>query len=77
VSPPHRGAGSAGGAFGTRPGSQPFAIRAGQPFQLSTAQRYDVLIEPDREWVFTVPFEFRHWIRGTAYRYAETTITVE
>jgi hypothetical protein len=33
--------------------------------------------EPDREWVFTVPFEFRHWIRGTAYRYAETTITVE
>jgi FtsP/CotA-like multicopper oxidase with cupredoxin domain len=57
--------------------SQPFAIRAGQPFELSTAQRYDVLIEPDREGVFTVPFEFRHWIRGTVYGYAETTITVE
>ena len=56
--------------------SRPYTVSAGQPLELSTAQRYDVLMEPDREGVFTVPMDFRHWIRGEVYGHLETTITV-
>jgi hypothetical protein len=56
--------------------SRPYTIPAGLPVELSTAQRYDLLIEPDKAGTFIVPFHFQHWIRGSRYGRADTTITV-
>lgn len=56
--------------------SRPYTIPAGIPIELSTAQRYDLLIEPDEIGTFVVPFHFKHWIRGAKYGRADTTITV-
>ena len=56
--------------------SHPYWITAGHPLELSTAQRYDLLLEPDRLGVFEVPFDFKHWVRNEPYGYAATTITV-
>lgn len=45
------------------PWSKPFAIRANQSFELSTAQRYDlILTAPTRPGVYTCRFEFLDWI---------------
>lgn len=56
--------------------SYPFLVPADSPIQLTTAQRYDLLVTPDRAGVFDVPFHFKDWIRGDVYGFAETTITV-
>jgi FtsP/CotA-like multicopper oxidase with cupredoxin domain len=56
--------------------SRPYTIPAHRLVELSTAQRYDLLVRPDRTGVFTVPFHFQHWVRGTSYGLTETTITV-
>lgn len=57
--------------------SRPYEIPAGTPFELSTAQRNDLLVTPDRPGVFDVPIRFKQWIRGDAYGIAETTISVD
>ena len=56
---------SLGGPF--HPWSKPFTIKAGEPFELVSAQRYDILIDADRATAGTddgeVVFEFLDWIR--------------
>lgn len=44
------------------PWSQPFVLRAGQPFELTTAQRYDLLITPPRAGEYPARFEFLNWV---------------
>jgi FtsP/CotA-like multicopper oxidase with cupredoxin domain len=56
--------------------SRPFTIPAGAPIELTTAQRWDLLLVPDRTGTFTVPVDFKHWVRGTTAGRVETTITV-
>lgn len=56
--------------------SRPYTIPAHVPVELSTAQRYDLLVRPDQPGAFTVPFYFRHWVRGSQTGLVETTITV-
>lgn len=56
--------------------SRPFTTPAGEPFWLTTAQRRDVLIVPDRTGTFTVPMDVKHWVRGEPHGRIETTITV-
>ena len=56
--------------------SRPFEVRAGHPLEVSTAQRYDLLMAPDEIGVHVVPFYFKHWVRDRSYGVAETTITV-
>lgn len=45
-----------------RPWSRPFTIRAGTPFELTTAQRYDLLIRPTGIGQFPVKMEYLHWV---------------
>lgn len=45
------------------------------PVELSTAQRYDLLIEPDELGTFVVPSHFKHSVQGNEYGRADT-ITV-
>jgi hypothetical protein len=56
--------------------SYPYGVSAGSTIELSTAQRYDLLLVPDRPGVFNVPFIFKEWVRGDEFGLAETTITV-
>jgi FtsP/CotA-like multicopper oxidase with cupredoxin domain len=56
--------------------SRPVTVPAGEPLELSTAQRWDLLVVPDRTGSFTVPMDVRHWVRGHARGRAETTLTV-
>jgi plastocyanin len=56
--------------------SYPYVVPANSQIELSTAQRYDLLITPDRAGVFNVPFVFKEWVRGATAGFAETTITV-
>lgn len=57
--------------------SQPFIIRAGTPFRLTTAMRYDLILRPTQAGVFPATFEFFNWITDFKYATARTTITVE
>lgn len=56
--------------------SSPYTIPAGSPLEISTAQRYDLLLEPDQTGVFEVPFNFIHWTKREVYGTAVSTITV-
>ncbi len=56
--------------------SRPYHHPAGSVIELSTAQRTDLLVVPDRVGTFTVPLDFEHWVRKSAYGRVETTITV-
>jgi plastocyanin len=56
--------------------SWPFTVRAGSPIDITTAQRWDLLVVPDRTGVFTVPIDIKHWVRGSPQGRVETTITV-
>lgn len=56
--------------------SYPYVVPAHSMIELSTAQRYDLLITPDRTGVFDVPFVFKEWVSGINHGFAETTITV-
>ena len=47
-----------------RPWSQPFTIPAGQPFEMTSAQRYDLMIDAVAPGRFAARLEFRHWITG-------------
>ena len=39
-------------------------IPAGTPFELTTAQRYDLILSPPARGTYPVRMEFRHWITG-------------
>ncbi len=44
------------------PWSQPFVIPARQPFELTSAQRYDLMITPPSTGTYSARFEFLNWI---------------
>lgn len=56
--------------------SEPKLLAAGEPFQLNTAQRYDILVQPPRAATIPVTFDYLDWqgygVRGRA----ATRITV-
>jgi plastocyanin len=56
--------------------SRPYTIPAGQPVELTTAQRWDLLIVPDRTGDFVVPIDILHWIRDVPHGRVEGAITV-
>jgi FtsP/CotA-like multicopper oxidase with cupredoxin domain len=72
-----------GHALGTpdRPWSKPFTIRAGQPFELTTAQRFDLLIDASVAGSHLVTMQFLDWItreiQDGGNGVAKTKITVE
>jgi FtsP/CotA-like multicopper oxidase with cupredoxin domain len=39
-------------------------LPAGVPFELATAQRYDLILTPPARGTYNARFEFRHWITG-------------
>jgi FtsP/CotA-like multicopper oxidase with cupredoxin domain len=53
-----------GSRLGERPWNRPFAIPANQPFELTTAQRWGLLIKPTQRGEISARMEFRHWITG-------------
>jgi hypothetical protein len=73
-----------------KPWSRPVTVPAGSTFHITTAQRYDILIDTDapanrgKKGTFRVGFEFQHWItrkrHNAGHRYHDgylfTTITV-
>lgn len=56
--------------------SRPFTVPAGQVITLATAQRWDVLLVPDRTGTFTAEMEVLHWVQGAPLGRIEGTITV-
>lgn len=44
------------------PWSRPFLLPANRPFELTSAQRYDLLITPPAAGIYNARFEFLHWI---------------
>ncbi len=61
---------------GSEPWSRPFAIVPGQPFELTTAQRYDILLVPSAAGEYSVHVDFLQWIRRKRLGVAETVIRV-
>lgn len=57
--------------------SHPFVVRSGQALELSSAQRYDLMVRPERPGVYPARLEFRHWITGKILGRCDTTITVD
>ena len=58
-------AGCDGHGMGLRPWCDPVKIPAGTPIELSTAQRYDLILAPDRQrGTYPAKMEFLHWITG-------------
>ncbi|MDX2233544.1 MAG: multicopper oxidase domain-containing protein, partial [Hyphomonadaceae bacterium] len=62
------------------PWSRPIPIAAGQPFETTAAQRYDLLIDPLPPGTYNVRFEFLNWvtrkIQDNGRGVAETRIIV-
>lgn len=56
--------------------SRPFGIPAGTPFELTTAQRWDLIIRPKEAGSFPAKVEFTHWIRGDVLGVAETFLEI-
>lgn len=56
--------------------SKPFRIPAGQSFQLSTAQRWDLFPDTTRPGVYPAKVEYQHWMSGKVLHTLNTTITV-
>ena len=56
--------------------SRPWTIPAGQSCELSTAQRWDLLVQPDRVGTFPVTMDVKHWVQGTPQGRIETAIIV-
>ena len=56
--------------------SEPFSIPAGQPFQLTSGMRYDILIRPTRPGPITFQVDYLDWIAGTVRGRATTAILV-
>lgn len=56
--------------------SRPFRVPAGTPLVLTTAQRHDLLVVPDRVGVFDAVVRFGRWPHGVGPGLVETTFTV-
>lgn len=56
--------------------SRPFTIPAGTPFELTSAQRWALLIRPTQPGTFPVRTEFQHWITRDVLGITETFINV-
>ncbi len=56
--------------------SRPFVVPAGRAFRLTTARRWELLIQPARTGRFPVTFEFFDWITGRRYAAAQSAINV-
>ncbi len=56
--------------------SRPYIFAADETIEASSAQRFDLLVVPDRAGTFTVPIDFAHWVTDASYGRVETTITV-
>ncbi|WP_243367442.1 multicopper oxidase domain-containing protein [Fundidesulfovibrio soli] len=57
--------------------SRPITIKAGQPFTLTTARRYDLIIKPKAGGKFPVKIEFLNWITGQVDYSSQTYIEVK
>lgn len=57
-------AGCDGHGMGQRPWCDPVDIPAGTPIDLSTAQRYDLILKPTSRGTYPAKMEFLHWITG-------------
>lgn len=57
-------AGLDGHGLGLEPWSQPFLIPANTPFEMCTAQRFDLILAPQKRGTFTARMEFLHWVTG-------------
>ena len=53
-----------GSQLGKNPWNRPFTIRANEPFDLTTAQRWGLLIKPTQSGQISARMEYRHWITG-------------
>lgn len=47
-----------------KPWNRPFTIPANEPFDLTSAQRRNLLIKPTQKGAINAKMEFRHWITG-------------
>ncbi len=56
--------GSDGHGMGREPWCDKVTIPAGTPIDLSSAQRYDLILLPPARGIYSVRMEFRHWITG-------------
>ena len=56
--------------------SHPYTLPAGQPIEATTAQRYDLIVKPQRPGVYAARIEYRDWITGVLRSTARTSITV-
>jgi FtsP/CotA-like multicopper oxidase with cupredoxin domain len=55
---------SDGHAMGTEPWCDTKILPAGVPFEMSTAQRYDLILSPPAKGTYGAKIEFLHWITG-------------
>jgi hypothetical protein len=53
-----------GSQLGRNPWNSVFTIPANQPFDLTTAQRWGLLIKPSQRGEISARMEFRHWVTG-------------
>jgi len=53
-----------GHGLGKESWHSPYLIPANTPFEVCTAQRFDLILTPTKKGVFTARVEFRHWITG-------------
>lgn len=53
-----------GHGMGLFPWCEQVTLPRGVPFELTTAQRYDLLLKPKRAGTYLARIEFRHWITG-------------
>ena len=53
-----------GHGLGMEPWTQPYVIPANTPFELCTAQRFDLILAPQKRGTFTARMEFLHWVTG-------------
>lgn len=56
--------------------SKPIWIPAGTPFMLSTAQRWDLILDTTKKGVFNAQVVFMHWVSGATLKTLKTSITV-
>jgi FtsP/CotA-like multicopper oxidase with cupredoxin domain len=53
-----------GHGLGVTPWCAPKIIPAGTPFEMCSAQRYDLILTPPARGTYEARMEFRHWITG-------------
>jgi len=68
-----------GRALGVPPDSKyshPFLLRAGTPFRLTSAMRWDLLVKPTAAGTYPAVVEFFDWVNGKKYATARTSLRV-